>query len=70
MRGGFDYSRCTFFDKILMNVLKFSLKRKKEMTADERGMLNAYDTPIDFTRKENTKPIIDYIKELEQSRKR
>ena len=59
LRGGFDFSRLTAFDKALMLLLKFKLKSKKNPTADERGMLQSYSTPVDFTNKENIKPIVD-----------
>jgi hypothetical protein len=61
MRGGFDYDKLQPVDKVLMKMMKFMLKKKKEMTADERGMLNAYDTPVDFTRKKNIEELIAYV---------
>lgn len=61
MRGGFDYSRLNFIDKILMQLLKLKLKTKKNLTADERGMLAAYSKPVDFTRKQNIDQLITYI---------
>lgn len=61
LRGGFDYSRLKPFDKVLMTLLKWKLKRKKELTSDERGMLASYDKPVDFTRKKNIDKIIDYV---------
>lgn len=61
LRGGFNYSKLNFFDKILMMLLKLKLKVKKELTPDEKGMLYAYDKPVDFTRKENIKEIVSYV---------
>ncbi len=51
LRGGFDYSRLGLVDKLLMNLLRLKLARKKERTPDERGMLAAYSRPVDFTKK-------------------
>jgi menaquinone-dependent protoporphyrinogen IX oxidase len=62
LRGGFDYSQLTPVDKILMNLLKWKLKRKQELTADERGMLAAYAHPVDFTRKKNIDDLIAYVR--------
>ncbi len=62
LRGGFDNSKLTFVDRILMQGMKIYLKSKKEPTADERGMLNAYAHPVDFTDKSFIEPIIDEIK--------
>lgn len=61
LRGGFDYSKLNLFDKLLMNFLKMKLKKKENLTPDERGMLSIYDKPVDFTRQENIKEIISYI---------
>lgn len=61
LRGGFDYSRLKPVDKVLMSLLKFNLKMKKESTTDEREMLALYDKPADFTKKENIKAIIAYV---------
>lgn len=61
LRGGFDYSKLKPFDKVLMTLLKWKMKRKKELTSDERGMLAAYDKPVDFTRKKNIDEIISYV---------
>lgn len=65
MRGGFDYNRLGFFDKILMNALKSKLSKKEELTSDEAGMLSAYDNPVDFTRKQNTEALVNYVKAIE-----
>lgn len=61
LRAGFDYNKLKPFDKILMTLLKWKLKRKKKLTLDERGMLASYDTPVDFTQKKNIDKIIAYV---------
>jgi menaquinone-dependent protoporphyrinogen IX oxidase len=63
LRGGFDYSKLKPFDKVLMILLKWKMKikRKKELTPDERGMLASYDKPVDFTREKNIDEIITYV---------
>jgi len=61
LRGGFDYSKLKPFDKVLMTILKWKLKRKKELTPDERGMLASYDKAVDFTRKKNIDEVITFI---------
>ena len=62
-RGGFNYSKLSFFDKFLMNLLKWKInnKKKEELTSDEIGMLSIYNHPTDFTKKDNIKALIDYI---------
>lgn len=61
LRGGFDYSKLNLMDKLLMTLLKMKLKNKSDLTADERGMLNTYDKPADFTRKSNIDPLLTYL---------
>jgi menaquinone-dependent protoporphyrinogen IX oxidase len=62
LRGGFDYNKLTPVDKVLMTLMKLMLKGKKEPTADERGMLAAYNEPADFTRKQNIEDLIAYAR--------
>lgn len=64
LRGGFEYDRLGFVDKRMMDMMKMKLKRKKNPTPDDRGMLAAYDTPVDFTRKENISELVEYVKSL------
>lgn len=64
LRGGFNYHKLGSADKVLMNILKFKLKRKKVLSADERGMLNSYSQPLDFTSQKNISPIVDYINKV------
>ena len=61
LRGGFDFSKLTSGDKILMKMLKVRLQKLKERTEDEQGMLDAYVTPVDFRNKENIRPLLDYV---------
>lgn len=65
LRGGFDYSKLGFKDKVLMRMMKWRLTRKKKngeiMTQDEKDMLKAYDNPVDFTERKNIKGIVDYL---------
>ena len=61
LRGGFDFSKLTAGDKVLMKMLKVRLQKLKERTEDEQGMLDAYDTPVDFRDKDNIKPLIDFV---------
>lgn len=61
LRGGFDYCKLRPFDKVLMTLLKWKIKMKKELTPDARGMLSMYDKPVDFTRRKNIDEIITYV---------
>ena len=61
LRGGFDFDKLTATDKVLMKMLKAKLQKTKERTEDEQGLLDAYDTPVDFTDKENIRPLIEFV---------
>ncbi len=67
LRGGFDFSKLGFKDKVLMSIMKWKLNSKKkkgeEMTEEEKGMLAAYEQPVDFTEQENIEEIVNYFKE-------
>lgn len=62
LRGGFDKRKLTRIDRILMQIMKINLKRKKNPTPDERGMLNAYEHPVDFTNEKYIEPILAKIR--------
>jgi len=66
LRGGFDFKKLKLRDKILMSMLKMKLKAKKrrgeELTDDEKGMLAAYRTSVDFTSRKAIEPIVESIR--------
>lgn len=63
LRGGFNYQKLNFSNKILMSLLKLKLrlKTKKNLTSDERGMLAVYNKPVDFTNKKKICNLIEYV---------
>ncbi|MEL7655412.1 MAG: flavodoxin domain-containing protein [Bacillota bacterium] len=61
LRGGFDQSKLKPIDRFLMLLMKISLKRKKNLTPDEQGMLNAYSHPVDFTNEKSIEAIVESI---------
>lgn len=66
LRGGFKFNDLNLIDKGLMLLMKKSIKKKKieERTADEKGLLNAYSQPVDFTQEKNIQPLIDFYEEV------
>jgi len=46
-----------------MQLLKIRLRRKENPTPDERGMLAAYDTPVDFVSDRHIAPVVAAIEE-------
>lgn len=61
LRGGFDFDKLDTRNKILMTLLKWKIMIKKNRTPDEKGMLAAYSTPLDFTKKEHIGKIVEYM---------
>lgn len=61
LRGGFDFKKLKPVDKVLMTLLKWKLKLKKEKTADERGLLAAYEKPADFRSKKKIEELVAYM---------
>lgn len=62
LRGGFDKRKLTPVDRFLMQIMKINLKMKKNPTPDERGMLNAFNHPVDFTSEKYIEPILAKIR--------
>lgn len=62
LRGGFDFGKLKPVDKVLMTLMKLKLKGKKQLTADERGLLASYEKPADFVRKKNIDELVAYVR--------
>jgi len=63
-RGGFDFNKLNLINKILMTLFKWITQLKRDKTPDEKGMLAAYSKPVDFTKKENIKELLEYVRSL------
>ena len=64
-RGGFDFNKLDFMNKVLMTLFKLVIQLKRDKTADEKGMLASYSKPVDFTKKENIRELLEYVRSLE-----
>lgn len=64
LRGGFDYNKLTPFFKAVMSLMKWSLQKKKNLTPDDQGMLDAFKHPVDFTDEKNITELISYVKNV------
>lgn len=58
LRGGFDFNKLKFPFTIVMRLMKWKLSRQKVLTPDEKGMLDSFDNPTDFTSKENIRELV------------
>lgn len=64
LRGGFNFGKLNIKNKILMTLLKYKLKLKRNKTPDEFGMLSAYENPVDYTKKDKITEIIKYVRAI------
>lgn len=64
LRGGFDYGRLGTADRLMMNMLKAHLKKIKDPDEETRGLLAAYNTPVDFTNKERLDELLKYVRNI------
>lgn len=64
LRGGFDFGKLDVPNKILMTLMKAKLRMRPEArrSPDERGMLAAYAKPLDFTKKESIRPLLEHAR--------
>lgn len=66
LRGGFDFSKLTAGDKVLMMLLKWNIRFRKllrvKLKPDEIGMLSAYDKPVDFVKRKNIVELVEYVR--------
>jgi len=66
LRGGFNFGKLSFGDKLAMLGMKLYLKTKKVLSEDDAGLLEAYNHPVDFCRKENIIELVNYVRSLEK----
>ncbi len=64
LRGGFNYSKLSKGNKVLMSMLKWKLKKTEDKTEDMVGMLHAYEEPEDHRDKKNIEPLVTYVRSL------
>lgn len=64
LRGSFNYRELSIGDKAMMSILKIDLKSKKdELDEDGKGMLEAFNAPIDFCDKKSIEKVIICVNE-------
>ena len=66
LRGSCDYSKLTLIHKIMMAMLKWITKRKKEteMSEEDKHFLATYGKVVNFEDKETLQPIVEYINSI------
>ena len=64
LRGGFDFGRLRGVYKLLMTLVRVRLKRKKELTEDEAGMLDWYEHPSTELDRGAIAPLVEHVRNL------
>ncbi len=62
LRGGFDFSRLDPLHKVIMTLFRWKLERMRAKTPDVKGMLDAYQRPADYTKKESIREIVAAVR--------
>lgn len=62
-RGGIDYGKLSLIHRIMMSMLHSMLAKKKEeeLSKDDRDILDAYGSAVDYTNLSSASPLIEYV---------
>lgn len=61
LRGGLDYSRLSPLHRLMMWGLRQAILKKKDLTEEDRQILNTYGKTLDFYPPGNLAPILDFL---------
>lgn len=63
LRGGINYKKLSFLDRIMMGMMKRGIARKKadSLTNEEKSFLETYGGQMDFSDRKTLKPITEYV---------
>lgn len=63
-RGGFDYQKLNLLNRILMSLMriKIRLRRPEKRSGDERGMLAAFEHPVDYTNRKKIARLVESVR--------
>jgi len=64
LRGGFDFSKLSFKDKMIIRLLGFKIKHSNSSSEEEKELLQAMYKPINYCSKENVSELISYVRNL------
>ncbi len=62
LRGGFNYEKMNPIHKLIMFILVNSVKSKKNLNEMQKGIVASYGKVIDFSNRDDIKPIVELIK--------
>ncbi len=61
-----NYEMLSFGDKLMISIIKFRLKNKKNRTKEQDGLLEAYAGKHTHDKTECIKPVLDYVSSLQK----
>ena len=66
LRGAFNFQELNLLDKFLIYVLKTKIKHTKaeKLDEDSKGFLEVCEKPMDWTNRDNIKPLVDFVIKL------
>lgn len=64
LRGGFAFERLRGIDRLMMRVMRAVLRRKKNPSEDDQGMLAMFEQPVTELDRENIAPLVAHVKSL------
>lgn len=64
LRGGFDYKTLGLWDTILIKLFKFILSSQREPIAETQEIMEMFDCPVNFAKKENLETLIKAVKKV------
>ena len=66
LRGAFNFEKLNLLDKFLIYILKTKIKHTKmeKLDEDSKGFLEVCEKPMDWTNRDNIKPLVDFVNKL------
>ena len=64
LRGGFDLKKLGIWDTLLIKLFKFILSSQKEPVPETSGIMEMFDCPVDFAKKENLETLMKAVKKV------
>lgn len=66
LRGAFNFQELNLLDKFLIYILKAKIKhtRPEKLDEDSKGFLEVCEKPMDWTNRDNIKPLVDFVMQL------
>jgi len=62
LRGAMDFTKLSFFHKLIMSMLKKMLKKNADTDEQNKSLIEACEKGADFVDKQTIKPIVEFAK--------